>query len=73
MSREVTNKAEIKKIVRLVDTDLDGTKPVIRAIRGIKGIGFTMSKAIVYALGIDPTKKLGEFSEKELEKFHVSF
>ncbi len=68
MNTEETNKAEMKKIVRLVNTDLDGTKPVIRAIMGIKGISFTMSKAIVYALGIDPNKKLGEFSERELEK-----
>ncbi|MCD6371898.1 MAG: 30S ribosomal protein S13 [Candidatus Aenigmarchaeota archaeon] len=58
----------MRKIVRVVNTDLDGEKPIIRAIRNIKGISFTMSKAIVYALGLDPNRKIGDLSEEEIEK-----
>ncbi|OYT41924.1 MAG: 30S ribosomal protein S13 [Candidatus Aenigmarchaeota archaeon ex4484_224] len=61
-------KTEEKTVIRLIDTDLDGTLPVIRAIRAIKGIGFTMSKAIVYAAKLNPNKKLMELSEEELKR-----
>lgn len=61
-------KAEIKTIVRVANTDLDGEKPIIRAIRGIKGISYTMSRAICSVSGFDPKMKLGSLSESEIEK-----
>ena len=37
---------EFKHIVRIADTDLDGNKPVMIALTGIKGIGLRMARAI---------------------------
>ena len=58
----------MKEIVRLGDTDLSGRKNVVYALTGIKGVGFTLAKAIVSVAKINPKSKLGELNEKEIEK-----
>ncbi len=57
-----------KHIVRIADTDLDGTKPVMIALTGIKGIGLRMARAITNALGLNPRAKLGELDDETIEK-----
>lgn len=59
---------EIRTIIRVAGTDLDGEKSVFRAIRKIKGIGFSMGSAICKSAELDPHKKLGNLDEKELER-----
>lgn len=61
-------KEEIKTIVRVAGTDLDGEKPTIRAIRKIKGISYATSKAICKVAGFNPQVKLGQLAEKDIEK-----
>lgn len=61
-------KTETKAIVRVAGTDLDGEKPLIRALKGIKGIGHAMSKAICIAAKLDQKTKLGSLSEMDIEK-----
>ncbi|WP_456328531.1 30S ribosomal protein S13 [Archaeoglobus sp.] len=57
-----------KHIVRIADTDLDGNKPVMIALTGIKGIGLRMAKAITSALGLNPRAKLGELDDETIER-----
>jgi small subunit ribosomal protein S13 len=57
-----------KHIVRIADTDLDGSKPVMIALTGIKGIGLRMARAITNALGLNPRAKLGELDDETIEK-----
>jgi small subunit ribosomal protein S13 len=59
---------EIMTIIRVAGTDLDGEKSVFRAIRKIKGIGFSMGSAICKSAELDPHKKLGDLDEKEMER-----
>ena len=58
----------IRTITRVAGTDLDGEKSLIRAIKGVKGVSYVMSKAICIVSGFDPKRKLGTFSEDELKK-----
>ena len=58
----------MREVVRLCNTDLNGRKSVVYALTEIKGIGFTMAKAIVSAAKINPKKKLGELNDEEIEK-----
>jgi small subunit ribosomal protein S13 len=58
----------MKEIVRLCNTDLDGKKSVIYALAEIRGVGFTLAKAVVSAAKIDPKRKLGELSDEEIEE-----
>ena len=57
-----------KHIVRIADTDLDGNKPVMVALTGIKGIGLRMARAITNALNLDPRAKLGELDDDTIER-----
>ncbi len=57
-----------KHIVRIADTDLDGSKPVMIALTGIKGISLRMARAITNALGLNPKAKLGELDDETINK-----
>ena len=57
-----------KHIVRIADTDLDGSKPVMIALTGIKGIGLRMARAITNALELNPRAKLGELDDETIER-----
>jgi small subunit ribosomal protein S13 len=59
---------ELRIIVRVMGSDLDGEKPLIQALQGIKGIGYSMSKAVVNATGFDPMSKLGSLAENDIQK-----
>jgi len=61
-------KREVKLVVRVANTDLDGEKKLRNALLGIKGISHAMSKAICLAAGFDPNVKLGSLSEEEIAK-----
>ena len=58
---------EFKKIVRFMDTDLDGNLKTLKALRKIKGVSFTFSKMTCRKAGIEETKKIGELSSDELK------
>jgi small subunit ribosomal protein S13 len=68
VKHKAEKQVDVRSIVRVLGTDLDGEKPVYRAITKIKGIRYSMSKAVCNASKIDPKKKLGNLDEKELEK-----
>ena len=59
---------EIRAIVRIGDTDLDGTKQVAYALAKIRGIGITSAYAICRKLGIDPHAILGTLTEDQINK-----
>lgn len=65
---KVEKPKELKVVVRVAGTDLDGEKPLIHSITKIKGISYSMAKAICNASGFDPKIKLGALSEKDIEK-----
>jgi small subunit ribosomal protein S13 len=65
---EAPKKREMRVIVRVIDTNLDGDRPLRTALTGIKGIGHAMSNAICEIGGFDPSSKLGSLNETELTK-----
>ncbi|RLE49558.1 MAG: 30S ribosomal protein S13 [Candidatus Methanomethylicota archaeon] len=60
--------SEFKHIVRIADTDLDGTLKVAYALSRIRGIGITLAYAIARLTGIDPNARLGSLSDADLKK-----
>jgi small subunit ribosomal protein S13 len=58
---------DVKRIVRIAATDLDGTLPVSSALRKIKGVSFMLTNAICHSTDIDSRKLLGALSEKDVE------
>jgi len=61
-------KKEIKVLIRVLNTDLDGEKSLISELKKIKGISHTMSKAICTVSGYDPDLKLGSLKEPDIQK-----
>jgi small subunit ribosomal protein S13 len=61
-------KDQIKYIVRIVNTDLDGKKGLGIALTKIKGIGKVFSNAICTIADIDPLMKTGKLSDDQINK-----
>jgi len=59
---------EFRHIVRIADTDLDGTLKVGFALLNVKGIGIGLANAVVKKTGINQETRLGFLSDAELEK-----
>ena len=60
--------SEFKHIVRIADTDLDGTEKVAYALSKIRGIGITLAYALSRLTGVDPNARLGTLSDADLKK-----
>jgi len=61
-------KKEFKHLVRIGDTDLDGNKYILEALRKIKGINMSFSNAICKIININENKKAGNLSDEEIKK-----
>lgn len=58
----------IKYIVRIANTDLDGNRSLSVGITKIKGVGVMFANAICALTGIEKDKKVGLLTETELGK-----
>ena len=59
---------EFRHILRIIDTDVDGTLKSSYALTKIKGISLNLSNAILKKAGINPDKRAGFLAEAEVEK-----
>ena len=57
---------EFRHKVRVAATELKGKTPVKVALPKIKGIGPAIAKALMFRLNLNPEKKIGDFTDKEL-------
>lgn len=64
----MAEKQDIKAFQRVLKTDLDGNKPISRALLKIQGIGFSMANALCTSLKIPKSKKAGLLSPEEVKK-----
>jgi len=54
--------------VRIVNTDLDGTKPTIIAIQGVKGVGSRVADIICRKANVDRRAKIGTVADSKIEE-----
>ena len=59
---------EFRHILRIIDTDVDGTLKSSYALTKIKGISLNLSNAILKKAEINPDKRAGFLTEAEVEK-----
>lgn len=62
------NPEEIQHIIRLYNTNIDGTKKTPYALTGIRGIGKRFGKAVVSRAGVSPQKRAGELTQEEIAR-----
>lgn len=60
--------AELRQIVRIIHTDIVGTKQVSHGLTQISGIGFPFSEAVCAVLNIDKHQKLGHLEDNQIKK-----
>jgi small subunit ribosomal protein S13 len=60
-------KKERMNIVRVMETNLDGNRPVRRAIRRVRGVSFMFSNAVSQKIDF-ADRKLGEIGDSEIQK-----
>jgi len=63
---------EIRHIVRIANSDLEGKKSVQYGLIGIKGVGRRAAKIVTVNAGVDPKATLGYLSDAEIEKLQLS-
>ncbi|MDD2614037.1 MAG: 30S ribosomal protein S13 [Methanosarcina sp.] len=65
---EENNNEELRHLVRIMNTDLQGAKPVQYALTGLPGIGRRTAILIAKAAGVDPIATLGYLPDEEVAK-----
>ncbi|MEA3295082.1 MAG: 30S ribosomal protein S13 [Euryarchaeota archaeon] len=66
-SKEKTEQEEIKHIVRVANTDLEGKKSVQYSLTGIKGINRRSARIISDISGVDPAATMGYLEDEQIE------
>jgi len=59
---------ELKHIVRIMNSDLNGHQPVQMALTGIKGMGRRNARLLAQKAEIDPTETIGMLSDETISK-----
>ncbi len=61
---------DFRHIVRIANTDLDGRKPLISAMKKIKGVDFSMANSICIRAAVDKTTTTGHLEEEDIHKLN---
>jgi small subunit ribosomal protein S13 len=67
---EIKQKVDYKHIMRIAETDLDGSKPIYHALTKIKGVGFMFSNAVCKFSNIDKKKIAGQLTSDEVSRLN---
>jgi small subunit ribosomal protein S13 len=59
---------EFRHIIRIAETDLDGSQKVAQALTGIKGIGISLASTVVKRANISSEARLGFLSDIEIAR-----
>ncbi len=60
--------SEVKEIVRIARTDIDGTQPVGKAITSLQGVGDMYGHAISKVIDVDEETRIGELEEEQINE-----
>jgi small subunit ribosomal protein S13 len=66
-------KKEEEMLVRIISTDIPGSKRLIAGLTRIKGVSWALANAVCNVLKLDKDKKVNEVSKEEIEKITSFF
>jgi len=61
-------KEDFRYIVRMANTDLDGTRSVAQALTAIRGVGIRVADAVADLAGVPRRERLGNLTEAQTDK-----
>lgn len=62
---------EFNHIVRVANTDLDGNRHTVSALRNITGVNFMLANAICQKAGVERKAKIGTISDADIKKIQA--
>ena len=68
MAEQKEKNENIKYIVRLANTNLDGTRSAVYALSNIRGIGYRTAEILLKKMNIPRNVKLGELDDSKIEE-----
>lgn len=68
MPEQKEKNENIKYIVRLANTNLDGTKQAVFALSNIKGLGYRTAEILLKKMNIPRDVKLGEIDDSKIDE-----
>jgi small subunit ribosomal protein S13 len=63
----VPDNPNFRYIVRVANTDLDGTRPVALALTGVRGVGARLALVTCQLTSVSPTERIGNLPEPVVE------
>ena len=60
--------SDFKYIIRVAETDLDGTKQLRNSLRKIKGVSFAIANALCNISELDGEQKTGDMSDAQIKQ-----
>lgn len=70
MAEEQQQNEELRHLVRIMNTDLQGAKQVQYALTGIRGIGRRTARILAESTGVDPRAIIGYLPDEDVEKLN---
>jgi small subunit ribosomal protein S13 len=67
----MTENKDYKHIIRVVNTDLDGSKAISHALKKIKGVNFMFANMVCHLAKLDHNKKAGDLNDNEVESLNT--
>ena len=65
-------KEDFRYIIRMANTDLDGTRSVAYSLTAIPGVGIRVSEAVADLAGVPKKERLGNLSEEQTDKIEAT-
>lgn len=62
---------EFRRIVRILETDVDGELPLVYGLGVVKGLGYNFALAVCRVLGLEPMMKTGYLTDQEIKNIEV--
>lgn len=59
---------EFKHLIRVSNVDLDGSKPLLHALRKIRGVSYSFANAICNTLDLDKNQKAGSLTKEQVKR-----
>jgi len=65
-------KEDFRYIVRMANTELDGTRSVAYALTAIGGVGIRVAEAVAHLSGVSRTERLGNLSDADTDRIALT-
>jgi small subunit ribosomal protein S13 len=71
-TKKVSDNPNFRYIVRVANTDLDGTRPTVMALTKIPGVGVRIAEATARVMGLSAAGYIGDLTEEQTEAIETT-